>query len=117
MTISRYSTTPEQMLEDTDYKRVYLDKFDKHKKQFLLKQATLNIKYPSFSDILSFDYASHIWALGDSYYNLAYQHYGDAKYWWIIAWFNKKPTESHVGLGDIIRIPKPVGEVLSTMGY
>ena len=54
---------------------------------------------------------------GDRLDNLAYEFYGDPRYWWVIAWFNKKPTESHCSLGDIIRIPKPIGQVLTSLGY
>jgi nucleoid-associated protein YgaU len=117
MTVSRYSTTSEQVLVDSDYKKVYSEKFNKNKRLFLSKLATLNIKYPEFSDVLNFDYASHVWSAGDRYYKLSFQHYGDPQYWWVIAWFNKKPTEGHVSAGDIIRVPKPIGEVLSTLGY
>ena len=117
MATSRYSTTSNQTLDDSDYKRVYSDKFDQNKRFFLSKIATLDIKYPEFSDILNFTYSSHVWSMGDRYYKLAYQHYGSPQYWWVIAWFNKKPTESHIEVGDIIRVPKPIGEVLSTLGY
>ena len=59
MAISRYSTTPEQILDDSDYKRVYSDKFNQNKRHFL----------------------------------------------------------SNVEVGEIIRVPKPIGEVLATLGY
>lgn len=117
MAISRYSTTDEQALRDLDYKGVYSDKFDKRRREFLLKKETLNIKYPEFEDILGFEYVSYIWSVGSSYYKLADLHYGDPNYWWVIAWFNKKPTESHISLGDVIRVPKPIGEVLTALGY
>ena len=42
MAISRYSTTDDQVLTDLDYKKVYSDKFDKNKREFLLKKETLN---------------------------------------------------------------------------
>jgi nucleoid-associated protein YgaU len=55
----------------------------------------------------------HIWSTGDSYWKLASKHYGDPKLWWIIAWYNEKPTESHVETGMLILIPTPVEEVVS----
>ena len=55
--------------------------------------------------------------MGDRYYKLADGYYGDSRYWWIIAWFNKKPTESHIKVGDIIRVPTSLGDILSAMGY
>ena len=55
--------------------------------------------------------------MGDRYHKLAEAYYGDATYWWVIAWFNKKPTESHISPGDVIRIPTSLGSILSAMGY
>lgn len=54
----------------------------------------------------------HIWSTGDKFYKLANTYYGDPKDWWIIAQFNNKPTESHINIGDIILIPKPLNLVL-----
>jgi len=55
----------------------------------------------------------HIWKSEDMYWKLAAEHYGDSNLWWVIAWFNKKPTESHVTPGEIIHIPAPLDTVLS----
>tara|TARA_Y100001973_G_scaffold104310_1_gene173882 strand:- start:1014 stop:1358 length:345 start_codon:yes stop_codon:yes gene_type:complete len=55
----------------------------------------------------------HTWKLGDKYYKLANQYYGDPKLWWVIAWYNEKPTEGHVKSGDTIYIPTPIEEVIS----
>ena len=54
----------------------------------------------------------HIWMSGDHFYKLAQKHYGDPKLWWIIAWYNTRPTEAHVKVGDLIRIPIPLEKVL-----
>jgi len=59
---------------------------------------------------------SHVWKTGDRYYKLAYKHYGQSQYWWVIAWFNKKPTEQHVKLGDTIKVPLPLQSVLTSYG-
>jgi hypothetical protein len=58
----------------------------------------------------------HIWSRDDKLYKLAYEHYGNSELWWIIAWYNKKPTESHFQIGDEVLIPKPIEIVLSIMG-
>ena len=60
--------------------------------------------------------APHIWSAGDRLYKLAYEHYGDSELWWVIAWFNKKPTEAHFQIGDQVLIPKPLNKVLEMMG-
>ena len=54
----------------------------------------------------------HVWSVGDSYWKLANQHYGDSGLWWLIAWYNKKPTESHVKIGDSMAIPLPIERAL-----
>lgn len=114
---SRYNKTDNQNLRDLDYKAVYRDKFDNNRKEFISKIATINIEYPSFDEMLSLDYDDYIWTLGDRYYKLASKYYGDPTYWWIIAWFNKKPTENHIKIGDVIRVPTSLGDVLTAMGY
>ena len=59
---------------------------------------------------------SHVWTTGDRYYKLAFDHYGNSSLWWVIAWFNKKPTEADVSYGDVIYIPHPIDKVLSYLG-
>tara|TARA_R110000824_G_scaffold218077_1_gene404549 strand:- start:649 stop:990 length:342 start_codon:yes stop_codon:yes gene_type:complete len=58
----------------------------------------------------------HIWGIGDRFYKLAFEAYGDAELWWVIAWFNKKPTEAHVSLGETIEVPHPLNDILNYMG-
>tara|TARA_B100000941_G_C28201218_1_gene396937 strand:+ start:281 stop:628 length:348 start_codon:yes stop_codon:yes gene_type:complete len=57
----------------------------------------------------------HIWKEGDRFYKLAYEHYGDSRYWWVIAHWNLRPTEAHVSIGEGLRIPGPIGVVLSIL--
>ena len=54
----------------------------------------------------------HIWKVGDRFYKLAIQYYGDAQYWWVIGLYNEKPTEAHLNVGDVIIIPLPLRETL-----
>jgi len=58
----------------------------------------------------------HLWKIGDRYYKLAHKYYGNAKYWWVIAWYNKKPTESHMQLGETLYIPSPLEDILRYFG-
>tara|TARA_R110000824_G_scaffold56287_4_gene154244 strand:+ start:769 stop:1104 length:336 start_codon:yes stop_codon:yes gene_type:complete len=55
----------------------------------------------------------HIWKLGDKFFKLAAQYYGDPKMWWVIARYNTLPTEAHVSTGQIIYIPQPLTRVLT----
>ena len=58
----------------------------------------------------------HIWKTGDRFYKLAATHYSDPKLWWIIAWYNNKPTEAHASVGDAIYVPLPLERVYGLMG-
>ena len=55
---------------------------------------------------------NHVFTTGDSLSKIAFKHYGDARYWWVLAWFNAKPTDFHCEIGDIIEIPLPLEEVI-----
>ena len=55
---------------------------------------------------------THVMSKGDSLSRLAFEHYGDAKLWWLLAWFNTIPTEANYKIGDEIQIPFPLQDVL-----
>ena len=114
MAISRYKNLNIMANNDVDYRKRFAKRYDKRKE--LLHFETQILTYPTFDEIRDLEYANHIWSLGDRYYKLAHHHYGNSKYWWVIAWFNKKPTEQHVGIGDLIKIPLPLNDVLNTFG-
>ena len=59
----------------------------------------------------------HVWKTGDKFYKLADMYYNDPKYWWVIAWFNKTPTESHVEMGDQLFIPLPLSQIMQSFEY
>lgn len=84
------------------------------KKENLLRRRGLNkinhYASPSFHKILDNMYDSykmefHVWKIGSRFYKLASEHYGDPRLWWVIAIFNKKPTDGHAKIGDVIYIP------------
>ncbi len=68
-------------------------------------------------DTKKFETISHIWGVGDRYFKLANRYYGDPELWWVIAFFNQKPTEFDIKAGDIIFIPTPLETVLFHIGY
>ena len=80
--------------------------------RFIKQYNTPKLKHLDQSAIRRLERVTHVWKLGDRYYKLAYKHYGNPKYWWVIAWYNKRPTESHVKLGDLIYVPLPLEDVL-----
>ena len=63
----------------------------------------------------SIDTYEYTWSYGDFFWRLAAQYYGDPKLWWVIASFNRKPTEGHVKLGEVIYIPKNLADALGVV--
>ena len=69
------------------------------------------LRHQTAKDVIGLTSFKHIWSSGDRFYNLAFKHYGNAKLWWVIAWYNKTPTEAHLKLGDVIFIPRPLERI------
>jgi len=79
--------------------------------------STPKFTYPSQEQIQKFETISHIWGSGDRYFKLANTYYGDPELWWVIAFFNQKPTEFDIKPGDLIFIPTPLETVLFNIGF
>ena len=47
----------------------------------------------------------HIWSYGDSLHKLSTKAYGTIEHWWSIGIVNKKPTDAHYKIGDVVYIP------------
>jgi len=109
----RYSNQNIFTNEDPIYKR-YLKKRGLN----LVNQFnTPEFKFPKQADLMNFSSIKHAWSMGDRYFKLAAEYYSDPAMWWVIAFYNKKPTEFHVNVGEIIYIPIPLETVLFYMGY
>jgi len=97
----------------TNTKRFYEEYMEERGLKKIRHFNTPKMRYPKPETIASeLTRIAHVWKSNDMYWKLAADHYGDSHLWWVIAWFNKKPTESHVKLGDIIQIPFPLDIVL-----
>ena len=68
-------------------------------------------KAPTVDEIKTLNNVGHIWTTGDRLYKLADKYYNDPELWWIIAWYNNKPTEAHFKVGDLIQVPLPLERV------
>jgi nucleoid-associated protein YgaU len=94
-------------------------------KEFRKKRGIKNIKQYMTADIeavtkdlvRAMPATTHIWEYGDTFQKLASATYGDAEMWWVIAWYNQKPAEFTLRVGDIIRIPVELPEILLYYGY
>ncbi len=78
---------------------------------------TPKFKFPTAAEATNFNIINRIWGAGDRYYKLAQEYYNDPELWWIIAFYNQKPTEFHIQLGEVIYIPTPLETVLYHIGY
>ena len=87
--------------------------FDKRDIQQLTQYETARFYYPSIRERQSMSVATINWTATSKLYNLAHQYYGDPSLWWIVAWYNQKPTEAHFNIGDIIYVPTDYGEIMS----
>jgi hypothetical protein len=91
----------------------YSDVLQQKELQFIDQYQTANLTRLTAEAGLGLTRIQHVWSLGDRLWKLADQHYGDPTYWWLIAWYNQKPTESHFAVGDVVIIPTPFERVLS----
>lgn len=75
------------------------------------------LKYPTDKEIGAMNIVSLPWKIGDTMWRYASMYYnGRSDLWWVIAHFNKKPTDQHFYIGDIIHIPTPLDTVLRSYG-
>ena len=91
---------------------MYEQILDQRDRKFIRHWATPHMVSPTVSQIRELNSIQHVWTTGDRYYKLATQYYSSPRYWWVIAQYNKRPTEAHVAVGDVIYIPLPLETVL-----
>ena len=68
---------------------------------------------PSEDELVTLEHHKQIFKMGDRMYKYASQYYGSTSYWWVIAWYNNKPTDAHYKIGDPIYIPKNLSLAIS----
>ena len=112
MPTARYDSRRTAILDNQMYKELY----DKHGKKFFKIYRTGMLKYPTLEEIKMLNIRGHRWSYGDRYDKLASKYYGDPRFWWVIAWFNKKPLEQDLRRGQVLNIPFPLEYVLDFMG-
>jgi hypothetical protein len=92
------------------------DQFRARSVEKIKHYSTAKLKYPTTEEMGKLNIITDTWKLGDRLYKYSYTHYGDVSLWWIIAWFNKKPTENDFKLGDEILIPFPLERIMKYFG-
>ena len=109
MAYSRYSARQIFLNNDEDYRKEF---FNPRGITQTFQYGIGRLNYPTDEELQSFETITHIWLANNTLYNLAGSYYGDAKLWWVIAWFNARPTEAHYQPGDVVLIPMPLSKVL-----
>jgi nucleoid-associated protein YgaU len=106
--VSRYDTR--QMFLNIGEK--YENLMEKRNTKSILQYATANLTHPTSNEIANLSTVNHVWSEGDRFWKLADQYYNQPELWWVIAWFNRMPTEGQVKLGDIVVVPLPLSKIL-----
>ena len=109
---SRYDDR--ELFINTDDK--YENTFEKRNTRSIEQFTTANFRHPTSDEIANLNTVNVVWKEGDRFWKLASQYYNDPKMWWVIAWFNRMPTESHVKLGEIVVVPLPLAKILDYLG-
>ena len=97
--------------------KIYEEHFKRRDVPHINQFKTPRLKHLTASQRAALTRTKHVWKLGDRYWKLAAQYYGNPKYWWVIAWYNQRPTENMLNLGNTIIIPKPLEVVLESLEY
>ena len=96
----------------TNRDEIYENSIEKRNRKQVRQYNTAKFTYPTLTDLNNITKVPNVWKVGDRFYKLAAQHYGNPTYWWILAYFNQTPTEADLRLGDVMFIPFPLERVL-----
>jgi len=109
---SRYDNRLPKTLTNEKYREA----FEKRGVSFIDIYPTPILNFPTPEQISTLVIERHIWTDGDRLWKLAAKFYNNPKLWWVLAWMNKKPTEAHFSIGEIVYIPTPLEKVLEYLG-
>lgn len=99
----------------TNKNEMYLDVFEEKGVKKIIQFRTYTFKKVPQEVLDSIKSEEYFWKYGDTYWSLASKYYGDPNVWWIIAGFNRKPTEASIKLGEMIKIPLSVSQVMQVL--
>ncbi len=109
--MSRYDSRIKATNKNELYEKIFEDRGIKKVVQY----RTPVITYPTDEQLQEIRRVKYTWRIGDMFWRLADKHYGDPKLWWVIAQFNKKPTEAEMEIGEEIEIPLELAKVLGVL--
>ena len=106
--MSRYNNREAAVNSNKLYEKI----FEKKEINKIYQYKTPILDYPNIKQDALISTRKHVWTYMDKFYKLANQHYGDHTLWWVIAQYNRRPTEAHFNVGDVVLIPYPLSIVL-----
>ncbi len=109
--MSRYDDKIPLINDSEKYENV----FEERGVKFIKHYSTPELTHAQRSQMGGLEHVYHMWKLGDKLYKLSAEYYNDEKLWWLIAWYNKAPTESHIKAGQILKIPLPLNKIKSIL--
>ena len=101
----------------TNSDEIYEELFDGRGVKEITSYGTARFKELTIQNRYSLTNKHHMWSTGDSFWKLASEYYGSPGLWWIIAWYNQKPVENMLTIGDTVIVPKPLQTVLEYVKY
>ena len=107
--MARYSDRRKFFLDDELYKKLLSQRDRRSIVHY--ESPTLPPKDSALTRQLNIDYFT--WLMVHNYYKVASKVYGRRELWWVIAWYNEKPSDTLIERGETIKIPRPVETVIS----
>jgi len=92
---------------------IYQNEIEDRGLSFIRQYKTVKFKELTIAQKASIFPRERRWQYGDRLDKISARAYGDSQYWWVIARYNRKPTDAHFERGDIILIPHPLQLMLS----
>ena len=101
--MARYNTTKPEALSKFDDRYDYL--FENRDMKIIYMAAMNEMNAMTDADRSAIDTKRYTWRTSDRYWQVAKRFYGDTRLWFVIAYYNKAPTEFHLSNGQDILIP------------
>ena len=112
--MARYNTTTPIAITSLDSKYEYL--FKGRDMKVIYKAAMVQMDAMTDSERAAVDTKRYTWRSSDMYWRVAKRFYGDPRLWFVIAYYNKAPTEFHLDAGQDILVPISPRFILDKIG-
>ena len=112
--MARYNTTTPSAITRSDERYEYL--FENRDPKIIYKIAMREMNALSNEERKAINTREYTWRANDQYWKVAKRFYGDSRLWFIIAYYNKAPTDFHLQKGQNILVPMAPQVVLDKLG-